>query len=362
MPLLKSGKPCRKRTAAKAGVIGSKPAKKAKKAKGGFDLCSAQLFLTYPKCGLKPEVALGLLQEMVPIMDYIIAQEEHEDGTPHLHVYLKLEKKIRRSKPDCFDLKSEGECFHGNYQGCRSGFRVQKYCKKGGVFITNMKFNVLRAAIVMAEAGDVKGAMDAVTEARPDMVLTGRDRVLGSLRGFAEAAAEAKEEEEPEMVFINVPDVMATWRRHKETLWLMGATGLGKTEFALSLFEKPLLVRHMDQLKALTPEHDGIVFDDVSLTHWPRTSAIHICDVKHKTGVNVKHGCVTLRKGLPRIFTSNEDIFPVDDKGAIKRRVHCVLVGEKMYGGDEDPETKPEDDWDTRNGDAMCRGGFTFQE
>jgi len=149
----------------------------------------------------------------------------------------------------------------------------------------------------------------------------------------------------PDYTFVNVPASMENWRRDKESLWLVGETGLGKTEYALSLFKTPLLVSHMDQLKQLTPEHDGIVFDDVSIKHWPREAGIHLTDVQNKRGINVKHSCVVLRKGLQRVFTSNVAIFPEDPTGAIKRRVHCVMLTQKLYEGDKDPETKPADDW-----------------
>lgn len=139
---------------------------------------------------------------------------------------------------------------------------------------------------------------------------------------------------------------MEHWRKDREVLWLVGETGTGKTEYALSLFENPLLVSHMDQLKALKPENDAVVFDDVSFKHWPRDPVIHITDVANRRGINVKHSHVVLRAGLVRVFTSNTDIWPDDHTGAIKRRVHCVMVNNKLFDPEDAPEPKPADDWD----------------
>ena len=147
-----------------------------------FVLRSKQLFLTYPKCNASPEFALEQLQQSLPIQEYIIAQEDHKDGTKHLHAYIKLTCQ-KRCNVDMLDIADEeGDTHHGNYQKCRNAYLVQKYCKKGGIFITNMKFNLLAQAVDLARSGDVKAAFTAVTEARPDMILTAGKRVKAKRR------------------------------------------------------------------------------------------------------------------------------------------------------------------------------------
>lgn len=51
-------------------------------------------FLTYPKCDVPPQAALEYLKEKHRIAEYVIAQEDHQDGTKHLHAFIKVEKKI----------------------------------------------------------------------------------------------------------------------------------------------------------------------------------------------------------------------------------------------------------------------------
>lgn len=98
-----------------------------------------------------------------------------------------------------------------------------------------------------------------------------------------------------------IPDTILQER----SAYIWGASGLGKTYWAIHHFDRPLLVRHIDDLKGLSDRNDGIIFDDMSFSHWPRSACIHILDVKLQTTVNVKHSVVTIKAGTRRIFTSN---------------------------------------------------------
>lgn len=59
-----------------------------------FRLSATSLFLTYPQCAVSKEDALRQLKEIVPVEKALVAEEAHEDGTPHVHAYLKLSKRI----------------------------------------------------------------------------------------------------------------------------------------------------------------------------------------------------------------------------------------------------------------------------
>lgn len=103
----------------------------------GFRLSAKNLFLTYPQCGLTKELALEKLQNKscIDIKDYVIAKEAHEDGTPHLHVYLSLARRCNIINPTALDLIDDGQTFHGNYQASRDPAATIRYCKKDGEFI-----------------------------------------------------------------------------------------------------------------------------------------------------------------------------------------------------------------------------------
>lgn len=324
-----------------------------------FLLQGKHFFFTYPQCNLPMDCCLEQLQKEFDIQEYIVAQEEHKDLGLHLHVYFNVPKRMSLTRLTRMHLVSADgtKTFKGNYQRCKNSFAAQKYCKKDGNFITNMKFNLLAQAIVTAKGGDARAAFEMVADARPDMIITAGSRVKANLQMLALDNEPIKKGYTD---FINVPAKVAHWRRGEHALWLYGASGLGKTEFAKSLFVNPLIVSHPDQMKSLEG-HDCLIFDDFHMTHWPRTACIHIADLKNPRGMNVKHGCITIPAGFPRVFCSNEWIWATDNKGAIERRVFCIKITKPLFktsSQERATHVKSQDDWDeiaqeTGNGPMM---------
>jgi len=96
-----------------------------------FRLNAQNLFLTWPQCAKSKE---DILQEAKKqfgdlLITYLIASEKHQDGTPHIHAYLHMSKKLDLRKHEKLDAIG-GK--HGNYQSCRSPKNVMQYCIKGG--------------------------------------------------------------------------------------------------------------------------------------------------------------------------------------------------------------------------------------
>ena len=69
-------------------------------------------------------------------MEYVICEEKHKDNTPHLHAFIKLDRRVR-FKSDRFDIIYNGETYHGNYQVAKSWEAVKEYVQKDGKFISN---------------------------------------------------------------------------------------------------------------------------------------------------------------------------------------------------------------------------------
>lgn len=100
-------------------------------------------FLTYPQCPCPKEDCLADLRDglkekrNLTIDEYVVAEEKHENGDPHLHAFIKLDKRIRFSK-NLFDIIYEGKTYHGHYEIAKSWHAVEKYCKKEGDYISNL--------------------------------------------------------------------------------------------------------------------------------------------------------------------------------------------------------------------------------
>lgn len=98
-------------------------------------------FLTYPQCPCPKEDCLADLRDSLALQDlaideYLICEEKHKDGNPHLHAFIKLDKRVR-FKSSRFDIIYEGKTYHGEYEIAKSWNAVKKYITKDGNYISN---------------------------------------------------------------------------------------------------------------------------------------------------------------------------------------------------------------------------------
>lgn len=124
----------------------------------------------------------------------------------------------------------------------------------------------------------------------------------------------------------------------EKAIVITGDSGLGKTQYALSHFENPLIVRHIDALKRLRNSNDGIVFDDMNFNHWAPTSCIHLVDMELPSEINVKHSTAIIPAKTPRIFTTNRIFIELfsekcneSELEAIRRRCHIVNIHNVIF-------------------------------
>lgn len=139
---------------------------------GGFLLRTKTFFLTYPCCPLTPTEAHQQILTLVEgkgavLKEWIVAQETHQSGDLHLHLYLKLEAPLSIKDPLFFDLISTDgmTMYHGDYRSCRSQKAVQKYVTKEGNYISNMDLTeeareIWKPARKLARQGQMKEAVE----------------------------------------------------------------------------------------------------------------------------------------------------------------------------------------------------------
>jgi hypothetical protein len=101
--------------------------------KSGKRIQAKGWFLTWPKCNVSKEDALELLKATGELAEWVVASELHNDGTPHLHAFIKYTRKVD-FKVDRWDLGT----YHGNYQVAKCWRAVEKYCKKDGDYISSI--------------------------------------------------------------------------------------------------------------------------------------------------------------------------------------------------------------------------------
>lgn len=101
-----------------------------------FRLNAKNLFLTWPKneCDSGDVLNRIMLHFGADNVSYVcVGEEEHEDGSPHLHALVCLKSKVNIRDATALDQIAGGK--HGNYQSARKVSDVFKYVRKGGNFV-----------------------------------------------------------------------------------------------------------------------------------------------------------------------------------------------------------------------------------
>jgi hypothetical protein len=109
---------------------------------------------------------------------------------------------------------------------------------------------------------------------------------------------------------------------YSKCMVLVGETGIGKTEFALALLPGALVVSHMDDLIHFK-DQSGIIFDDMSFDHMPRSAQIHITDWSLDRSIHIRYQTAFIPANTKKIFTTNvKSLFENDP--AINRRINFI--------------------------------------
>ena len=261
-------------------------------------------FLTYPKCPLSKEEVLRLLQAQDnPVVQWVIATEKHQDGTLHVHAFIKYHSKVTFGAHR-WDLIAPDKIYHGNYQAARSWSAVSQYCQKGGDFIAS--FDTAAAAGKRAARNQhlLEGDLQELVTSG-FLPLTQLKSVYMARNLFAQLTAP-----------LTRPEVCG--------IWIYGPPGIGKSHYVRTK-ESDLFIKAQNKWFDGYTNQTAILLDDfdhqgVCLFHY-----LKIWADKWPCSGEVKGDTVALRH--ERFYvTSNfriEDLFsamPYDTIRAIRRR------------------------------------------
>lgn len=289
----------------------------------------------------------------------VVGKEVGENGTPHLQgrATFKTTKRMAQLKK-LLGIQVEDEDGNMAFVPSRAHFEITKatkdwsYLYKGEVIIdvANQK---------QGKRTDLEEVAAAVREGSSlrDIAMTFPVAYIRYHNGIRALQEETKEAKTPTRMWtaddFKVPTL--NWDAWTRRSWILfGPPNTGKTNWALCSFETPLLVRHLDDLKQLKPEHDGIVFDDMEFKHLPRSTQIHLVDYEFASTIYARYTNATIPRGMRRIFTTNEspdDLFKWD--GAISRRVNVCHVNRSLITGDTVCSYNGAFDGDNEQGNVM---------
>lgn len=86
---------------------------------------------TYPQSGDLTKEHVNEWYKKKGAIECVVALEQHQDGTPHIHVYAKFPFKLNIKSSEHFDIDGH----HGNYTACKSKEKWVRYIKKAGDYL-----------------------------------------------------------------------------------------------------------------------------------------------------------------------------------------------------------------------------------
>jgi len=104
--------------------------------KKAFRLNCKRVFITFPKCEVDKELAMDRIKKSTKTKNckFIVAQESHNDGSKHLHLYIESPKCFNVRTPAYFDFIGGKR---GNYQKVQNKDAVVTYITKENNYVAH---------------------------------------------------------------------------------------------------------------------------------------------------------------------------------------------------------------------------------
>lgn len=254
------------------------------------------------------------LESLLGLGQWIVAEELHESGKRHYHVYYKADVKFQSTNVSIFDVAG----VHPNVLKPGNGWIG--YCVKDKKYITNFYEMSPYREILKKRTWDE--ASDYLWEKVPrDMALNGA-RIKINWEAKCKPVREAR-------VYYGPYRKFPEWDEDKFSLLLTGAPGMGKTQHTRAYCKENggyfYVKGRLDRLK----HYDGspyIIFDDIVVPDsWKQVDCNALVDVENGGELPFRYGNADLPGGVKRIFLTNGQlVIPDTGYGDVERRIKRV--------------------------------------
>lgn len=285
--------------------------------------------LTYPQYEAdKQQLHMFINRKTNQETQVLIAHEHHQDGNIHTHAVVMCQRKIDVKNSRFFDHLDH----HPNITVPKSQLHWSnqvRYMRKEDP----EPYGDLEVTLTPEEKFDA--ATQYVLECKQlrDIYRPGEHlRTISSKVSFFENLWKNQAKKK------SMASKFTEFNKEKITDWsvswlVWGKAKTGKTEWAKSHFDNPLVVSHMDDLKKFNDDYDGMVFDDMSFNHIPPSGIIHLLDVDNDRSIHCRFVPAEIPANTKKIFVHNRrDIFQPtteineEQQEAIDRRYKAIHI------------------------------------
>ena len=325
--------------------------------------------MTYPNLGLDLEEIIHILK--VKLLgkiwkEYLIVREYHESGLSHIHVYIKLEKKVNITDKHRLDIEGH----HGKYEGVKDRAKLIEYFLKdvtdphdprtilgsSNIMVQVSETGVfekwIEAVMRHAKEGRVDRAMQIWEFNAPRQYALSHKRIEKSLWEIAGKARglQLRVDYSDFILPIEIQEALEELKfaiksnNPAKTPILIGDPGIGKTKMIRWYLrsevgladEEILVVNNIDSLRFMNPSrHRVIVFDDVDWREVRgREELITLLDsLGDIKTLQIKHSSVQL--GITKkVVLSNKPLreyVPLLIDGAVQRRINEFHIKDPLF-------------------------------
>lgn len=308
-----------------------------------------------PKCKVFNTYVSGTIEEQLQKLElykkvvlWFIGQHEEgkKNGLPHFQLMFGFKWQKSLHAVQTMGLP-EGE----NIQCTKDSLAMKKY-------VTNKLKRVEGTEPILfgevPEFKTIKRTLENSADPMRDLIEAGGDKVdilkrakTGNITWYAKNQKQLKAVlneliSDPDNAIYKITDFNVQPLEFKgKHILLIGKSGVGKTQFALSHFKAPLLIQTKEDWgRYREGTTDGLVMDDLALRNWQTETLIKALNWDVNVTYDVKFGSAVIPGKIPRFVLVNsiKCFWPngiLDEhKAAIARRLECYEVHGKLFGNE----------------------------
>lgn len=276
-----------------------------------------QAFLTYSKCPLSAQQLYEALTALSTaagkdVLGATIGEEEHKDGTPHLHCAIRWASKWHCRNARFLDVTHEEVVYHPNIKRVKGYKRAQAYATKHGNYHLFGTDTVGRSYLALAREGKYTEAVEAFAEQHPLSYVQNLWKVESHLRILSQRAIGTGPPPFDLSTF-ELPEGVERWQRdHRtsHTLVLCGPPRLGKTSLARALLPGAIVANSIEGLRRCRDATAGLIVDDADLRRLSDVCLTALCDRALARDLPARYTDIHIPAETPMIICCND--FPID--------------------------------------------------